>query len=514
MFSGRIGTETKVAVVDVGYNSLKMVKYRVEEDGFAKSYGQLGVMAKLGENLEHTGYLGEEPMARTIGAIGLCRETASLESIKHVLLVGTSPVREAANKEEFVRRVKEETGFAMRVLSGNEEALYGFLGGAKSIGSPFALFFDLGGGSLQLTYSERFKIRRILSFPLGGLRLSSVYAGKQGRYSRKDRDKMNRLITGSLPSRREFGLSRSTVLVGTGGTVRAMARYHQDHVEYPFNKVHNYVIDYESVQQMSREFFRLDRDELGRLDVIGEGRSETIAAGAFVVRLLMKRLGFEHLTVSTHGLRDGILAEFLQQGSREVESIALKGDIESLVVGPVQPPAVTGSTAFFDCLVKNGVFTEREREILAAALERGRTEESFEADANSLFWILMNEDLPMNHQDQLFMAVSLVKARRPRAASWLVGRFGDILLRDDLKALKKMATCLRLLEILDRSSSRYKVSFSGGVRIAVSDSAGPFPMELATAAADAFSLSIRKPVMIALKSSTGKRDEESVAVKG
>ncbi len=65
-----------------------MMKYKVEPDGSAKSYGQLGVMARLGEGLGSTGYLGSEPISRTIDALMLRRETASLEGIKHVLLGG------------------------------------------------------------------------------------------------------------------------------------------------------------------------------------------------------------------------------------------------------------------------------------------------------------------------------------------------------------------------------------------------------------------------------------------
>ena len=129
----------KVAVIDVGFNSLKMVRYKVEPDGSAKSYGQLGALAKLGEGLERTGYLGNEPISRTIDAIRLCRDTASLESVKHVLLIGTSPVREAANREEFLKRVQEQTGLKMRVLTGNEEALYGLLGAIRT----FAASIDL-----------------------------------------------------------------------------------------------------------------------------------------------------------------------------------------------------------------------------------------------------------------------------------------------------------------------------------------------------------------------------------
>jgi len=512
LFDGRPTTEMKVAVVDVGYNSLKMVKYKVETDGFAKSYGQLGVIAKLGEGLERSGYLQEGPIQRTIEAIKLCRETASLESINHVLLVGTSPVREAANREAFLRRVRDETGFEMRVLTGNEEALYGFLGGARAIGASHALYFDLGGGSLQLTYAENFRIRRILSLPLGALRLSAMFASRQGKFSRKDRTRMNRLISRTLPSRRDLGLDKETVLVGTGGTVRAMARFEQETIDYPFDKVHNFVMEYDSVVQMSREFFRLEKDELNEIEAIGEGRSETIGAGAFVIRLIMKRLGFQRMTASTHGLRDGILAEFIERGTRKSTGIGSREAIESLVRSPVLPPRLTGNAELIELLTKNGVFSQRDQKILLTALDRGQTEECLEADTSSLFWILMNQDLPMTHEDQLFMAISLVKARRPRAANWLMKKFGSLLLQDDLRSLRKMGSCLRLMEVLDRSSAHFKVTFSEGLRISILEGAEPFPTELLRTSAEALSSSIKRSVTIT-ESNKIRRKEKSVEVE-
>lgn len=66
----------KVAVIDVGFNSLKMVKYNVEPNGTARSYGQLGVMAKLGEGLEKMGFLVEEPMSRTVDSARVIQNMA------------------------------------------------------------------------------------------------------------------------------------------------------------------------------------------------------------------------------------------------------------------------------------------------------------------------------------------------------------------------------------------------------------------------------------------------------
>ena len=502
----------KVAVIDVGFNSIKMLRYKVEPDGFLKPYGQLGVLAKLGEGLDGTGYLGHEPISRTIDALRLCRESASLDSIKHVLLVGTSPVREAANREEFLRRVEEETGLRMRVLTGNEEALYGVLGALTSIDAPSVLFFDLGGGSLELTYVNKRRIRRILSLPLGALKLTSAFAGKDGTFSKKNRGRMTKQIAQVLPSTDELGLDSNAVLVGTGGTIRAMARYEQDRVDYPFDKVHNYSIDFDSVQQMSREFFKLKLAELDRKDAIGEGRSETIASGALVVRTLMKKLDFKQLTVSTHGLRDGIMMEFLQEGARNPSVVAQKEDIERLLTKQTHPPGSADYSDLIKCMERNGLIDEREKKILLVAAWRGRSPECIDADPYTAFGTLMSEDLPMRHEDQLLVALSVVKARRPRAANWLGKKYGTFLAHDE-RRVKKLGACLRLVEILDRSKAQYRVAYSGGLRISIVQSDGPFPLELARMASLALSSVIKRPVTIFVSSKERERHAGLVKVR-
>jgi len=501
----------KVAVIDVGFNSLKMVRYKVEPDGSAKSYGQLGALAKLGEGLEKTGYLGSEPISRTIDAIRLCRETASLESVKHVLLIGTSPVREAANREEFLKRVQEQTGLKMRVLTGNEEALYGLLGALRSIDATNVLFFDLGGGSLELSYVEKLKIRRILSIPIGSLKLTSAYAGKDGAFSKKARSKMEKYVEQQLPSRRELGLDKDAVLVGTGGTIRAMARFDQDAADYPFDKVHNYSIGSDSVQQMTREFFKLKVLDLDRLEAIGEGRSETIAAGALVVKTLMKRLGFKQVTVSTHGLRDGILAEFLEGGIRNSNGVTQRDDVERLLARKDQPPGLADHAELLECLTRNGLIDERQKKVLLTAAWRGGSPDCEEADPDAVFGTLMSEDVPMSHEDQLLMAISVVRARRPRTANWLVRRYGSVLARDS-KQVKKLGSCLRLMEVLDRSRAQFRVAYSGGLRISVLQSEGPFPLELARMAALNFSSAIKKPVTIFVSAKERERHAGLVKV--
>ena len=246
---------------------------------------------------------------------------------------------------------------------------------------------------------------------------------------------------------------------------------------------------------MSRDFFKLKPEELDKVEVVGEGRSETVAAGALVVKTVMKRLDFGRVTVSTHGLRDGILTEFLEGGVRPASGMAQREEMERLLVRPEPPAGMSGYVDLLRCLERNGFVDGRERRILGLAAARGRSPDCIEADADALFGVLMSEDLPLSHEDQLLLAVSLVRARRPRTANWLARKYKSSLSRD-IKIVKKLGACIRLMEVLDRSGAQFRVAYSGGLRVSVVDSHGPFPLELARMAALALSSAIGRPVTI------------------
>ena len=163
-----------------------MVSYNTrEEDSSFIAYDQESVPAKLGEGLSQTGFLGSEPIRRAIEGLKFFREVNELYGIRHTLPVATSAVREAANREPFLRQVHEETGFRFRVLSGKEEALFSYSGASRALGSFNMLLFDIGGGSLEFVYSDGQKIRNIMSLPLGGLRLTQLYADRDGSFQGK-----------------------------------------------------------------------------------------------------------------------------------------------------------------------------------------------------------------------------------------------------------------------------------------------------------------------------------------
>ena len=273
---------------------------------------------KLGEGLNFTGHLRKKSIQRTINSLKFFRDIINFQSIKNVFPFATSAVREANNQKEFLEEIDKETGFQFRVLSGKEESLYSYLGALKSTCIPTALFFDLGGGSLEMVYAENFKIKKFISLPLGALRLSLSYGRMDDIFSRERYDKMKQHIFESLPDKKELDISPKAKLVGVGGTLRAIARYYNYNYcnqELNFDlgkKIRNCRLDYESIEKIHRKFYNMTPKEIARISDIGKNRASTITAGSCVIYMMMIKLGFGKIVASASGLRDGILSSFLE----------------------------------------------------------------------------------------------------------------------------------------------------------------------------------------------------------
>lgn len=101
-------------------------------------------------------------------------------------------------------------------------------------------------------------------------------------------------------------------LVGIGGSVRAIARYHQEITKHPLTKLQNYVMDSFSIRSIRKNLCKLAYDEIANIDAIGKKRARSIAAASVVIDRLMQKLEIEKIIVSTYGLREGYLSEYLR----------------------------------------------------------------------------------------------------------------------------------------------------------------------------------------------------------
>ena len=446
-------------MIDLGYNSLKLVNYEVRRDKSFIAYRQHSVLAKVGEGLDQTGFLGDKPIRRTLKALKQFRAIVDLERPDHVLPVATSAVREAGNREEFLKQAYQETELKFKVLSEKEEAVYAFEGAKSATSVHTGLFFDLGGGSLEMVVYSEPTIRKILSVPLGGLRLTDLYAKPNGSYTKKNYGRMRKRILELFPEKKHLPTSKNLDLVGVGGSVRALARYDQMRRKYPLNKLHNYSMKKNAVESVHCALRRMSLRTIRKNPAIGQERSQSIIAGSLVVHLLMEKIGFRKLIVSTHGLRDGVISAFLENRSAYRRGLLDKALIRE---GTLTHMKASAPEKFAKSLLSHRNLTKREYAILSEALNHVLPDLPT-YNPETLFYIVLEADSPLSHQDQLIMALSVARANGMRRTDWAQTSYKRLLDKKSTEMVKKISVLIQLVRLQQKSDIHLSIGSERGI---------------------------------------------------
>jgi exopolyphosphatase/guanosine-5'-triphosphate,3'-diphosphate pyrophosphatase len=298
----------RFAVVDVGTNSVKFVIGERREDGEWRTLVDRAEVTRLGEGLDRSGELNEEPIARTVDAVADMAEEAAREAVVTTAAVGTAGLRMARNSNAFVEAVRERTGIEVEIISGDEEARLAYLAvtSEMALGDGSLVLFDTGGGSSQFTFGRGDEVEERFSVDVGAVRFTERF-GLDGAVSEETLREALAAIAADLD--RLDGRETPDVLVGIGGAVTNLAAVEHGLETYDPNVVRGTVLDRAEVDRQIELYRVRTADERREIRGLQPKRAEVILAGACVVRTVLEKLACDSLTVSDRGLRHGLLRE-------------------------------------------------------------------------------------------------------------------------------------------------------------------------------------------------------------
>lgn len=444
----------KAAVIDLGSNSVKLVNYNIGIDNNYKPYHQESVRVKLAEGLED-GIIQEKYIEKTIETMKLFRNIVDFEQIDYVICIATSVVRDAKNNTELLAKIYHETGFKFKILSETQEALYSYIGAIRSLKIPSVIFFDLGGGSLEIVYASNYKIKTIISLPFGSLRLSQLFTGKKGNFSNNNYYEMSEYIVHALPSREELRIVENQIpVVGVGGTLRTITKYDQELKNYQLKKIHNYSMSSDSINQIGQRLMTYDVEQISKIESIGSGRSDTVQAGICVITELMKKLELNDLLVCAHGLREGTLFVSMQYPNEffnDVE-ISLQQIHDIINISTHSENLSKHVEDFVHLLFSITLISEKERILLSQAISQIDMLSSFR-DVDNIVYALMDDDSSLTHREQLIVALSLVYSKKKKKSESLILKYRILLQKNDKKIIRKISSIISLCDIFFKTQA-------------------------------------------------------------
>lgn len=280
------------AAIDVGTNSVRLLVAELAGGRITPVYWTLRA-TRLGERLTEDFTLKPPAISRTLGALEELRQIAERFKPKQLRVVGTSALRVATNREDFLTRAHYLLGQPVRVLTGEEEARLGYMGARSALGvGPGYLYCDIGGGSTEFV-AERNGFY-VVSAPLG-----AVVVYEEGWDDASVRREIQAALNGLPPG--------AEGVIGVGGTITSLAAIDQELVVYDPGKVHGYRLSEYRIRSIYDYLSNLTVDQRRRVAGLQPERADIIVAGALILKEILACVGQTEVLVSEADLLHGVI---------------------------------------------------------------------------------------------------------------------------------------------------------------------------------------------------------------
>ena len=213
----------KIGALDVGTNTVLMLVAETTPDGGVRRVIDLARVTRLGQGVDQNHRLDPQAALRTLDTIAEFVTQARAAGAEKIVAVGTAALRDAADGEDFIRRVRERTGVELEIVSGETEAWLSYLAVTRGLRLDPAqrlLIIDIGGGSTEFIRAESGAKLQVASLQIGSVRLTERILHHDPPTTREAAD-LRLAIDAELTG---LGWKLETdLLVGIGGTVRNLA---------------------------------------------------------------------------------------------------------------------------------------------------------------------------------------------------------------------------------------------------------------------------------------------------
>jgi exopolyphosphatase / guanosine-5'-triphosphate,3'-diphosphate pyrophosphatase len=294
----------RVAVVDIGTNSTRLLIADVDEDGSIEELVRRSEVTRLGDGVDAGGALSEAAVARVLGVLGEYREQIEAHDCRANMAVLTSAVRDARNGQDFAARVRDDFGLDARVLSGDEEAQLTFLGAMadRPPAQKPTVVIDIGGGSTEFIVGTGRTAGFHASTAAGVVRMSE-------RHIHTDPPEPSELQALAQDTRRVFlerlpAEERAPVEHGiaVAGTATSAAAIEQELDPYDPARVHGYTLLLATVELLLARLAEMTESERRAIAGLHPDRAPTIVAGMILLSEAMKAMDLEEVEVSEHDI--------------------------------------------------------------------------------------------------------------------------------------------------------------------------------------------------------------------
>lgn len=296
-----------IAGIDIGSNALRLIVANIDQSRRLEVLERVREPVRLGQEVFSQGVISEPMIDRALKSLEKFAELMKRYGVVRSKAVATSALREAANRGQFVERVKNRLGIEIIIIGEEEEArlIHRAVCDKVDIQHKLALLVDIGGGSVEVTLASEGRIISTASFNIGTVRLMCELKGKN-----PDEREFNQMVheyVGGLKKhlKKEIGSQKIDICVGTGGNIESIG----DMAKELLGADTITVISLEHISTLMKKLQNTPYETRIREMGLRPDRADVIVPAAIVLQRIVKQAEVDEILVPGVGVREGVLLD-------------------------------------------------------------------------------------------------------------------------------------------------------------------------------------------------------------
>lgn len=438
----RNGADGRVAVVDIGSSSLRLVVYDTPAHLPVPIFNEKADCG-LARGLEFSGKLNQEGVKHARDVLARFVRLAKIMEVERLELIATAAVRDAADGLKFVEEIESTFNVTVQVLSGAEEARLSALGLLSGVPEADGLLGDMGGGSLDLIALDKGHFGANATFPLGHLRLPDAVGNDIGRAAAH--------VDAMLEPHDWLTDIRGRTLFAVGGSWRSLARIFIEQTNYPIHIIDRFTMSFSEIKNLAELIGGLSSESLKQMASVPRKRIETLPYAAVAMAGLLKIARPRQVVFSGFGMREGQMLKGLPPDIRSQDP---------LIAGCESLAARTGRFTVSGREMRNWMTPlfanetasqERLRYVACLLSDIGWTEHPDYRAEHSFYRVLRLPYAGLSHRDRAYLAKAIFVRYNGNPDEGIAAPIG-LLDESDRKHARAVGLALRLAHTISGSA--------------------------------------------------------------
>ena len=449
----------KIGIIDLGSNTARLVIVDLFADGHYAVVDELKESVRLGQDMDRDGFLKPQRIAETIKTLKMFKRLCDASGVERIIAVGTAAVRRAKNQRSFLDEIQVSCNITIRVLSEEEEAMLVYRGVINSMDIPKGLILEIGGGSTKIIYYNRRNLLAYASLPFGAVTLTDLFASDSSpEEAAKHVEEFFMEQLKKVPWLAD--VDPEVQMIGVGGSFRNLFKIGKLVHKYPLDLAHNYKFSAEDFGGIYDMLKALDIDKRKKIKGLSPARADIMPAAMAIVKSFISYMDIKTFTIGSCGLREGLMVNqalpiTMEKPISDVLGYSLDRLVKFYGCDPKHIEHVIQlSIQLFKQLRVLHKYPRQYLKVLkiAASMHDCGSRVKYYNHAKHSWYITLNSSIYGATHREIVLAAFVAGCHNREDVplnEWM--RYKDIVLEEDLEAVKKLGVLLRIAESLDRS---------------------------------------------------------------